>query len=51
MKLRSEEHVQLQGLLERCKLGQEKLDDVYGSVKEAQVRLKADQLLREVLGP
>ncbi|CAK9063675.1 unnamed protein product [Durusdinium trenchii] len=39
---------QLKGLLERCKLAQEKLDDLRSILRETQVRLAADLLMKEV---
>jgi len=39
---------EIKGLHDRCKQAQEKLDEVRKSVKETQVRIAADNLLREV---
>eukprot|EP00435_Cladocopium_sp_Y103_P071382 s548_g37.t1 len=38
----------VEGLLERCKLGQEKLDEVRKALRETQVRIAADLLMKEV---
>ena len=40
--------VQFKDLLERCKMGQEKLDEVRKSLRETQVRMAADLLMKEV---